>query len=134
MKEGTFFWRFTTKDGRTVAFRVPKWGDLDDFLHFINSLIDEGADILLDTKKSREEEIEFVSHTLSNVEKDKMISVVAEIDGRLVGHVQVTKRYGYASHVGNLGISIIKDFRDIGIGRARDDLYLDTLIMVKNLR
>ncbi len=182
MKEGTIYRNFTARDGRKVTLRAPRWDDLDDFLLFINGLVDEGADILLDTKKTRDEEMEFVSRTLSNMEKDKMASVVAEVDGRLVGHVEVNRRQGFAGHTGNLGISIINGFRDAGVGQElmleaetqarkigveliklevyernkravhvyektgyrvigrvpgdikRDGLYLDTLIMVKDLR
>lgn len=130
MKEGTIFRSFAARDGRTVTLRAPKWGDLDDFLHFINSLVEEGADILVNTKKTREEEMTFVSRTLTGIEGDKMVSVVAEVEGRFAGHVEVTRRPGYSSHVGNLGISLIRDFRDAGIGQ---ELMLEAETQAKKL-
>ena len=130
MKEGTFIRTFRTRDDRTVILRVLKWSDLDDFLQFINSLVDEGADILVNTKKTREEEIDFVSRILSSVEKDRMVSVVAELDGRLIGHVEVVKKQGYSSHVGILGISIIQGYRGTGIGQ---ELMLEAEAQAKRL-
>jgi hypothetical protein len=74
LKEGTLIRTFEARDGRKVTLRAPRWSDVDDFTHFINSLVEEGADILMDKKVTREEEIDFVSHILSALEKDKMVA------------------------------------------------------------
>ncbi|MEM2889025.1 MAG: hypothetical protein QXR42_06045 [Candidatus Bathyarchaeia archaeon] len=47
MKTGMIIQKFVAKDGTNVILRTPKWEDLDDFLEFISSLIDEGADITM---------------------------------------------------------------------------------------
>ena len=130
MKEGTILRSFDAKDEKKVTLRAPKWGDLDDFLFFINSLVEEGADILVNMKKTREEEINFISRILSELEKDKMVSVVAEVDGKMVGHVEVTRRPGYSCHVGNLGISLIAAYRDTGIAQ---ELMLEAETQAKRL-
>ena len=52
MKEGAIYRSFTTRDGRKVTLRAPKWGDLDDMLHFINSLVEEKAMILMNEMRS----------------------------------------------------------------------------------
>lgn len=77
MKAGTFIRSFTAKDGREVILRAPKWSDLDDMLDFINSLIEENAEIADDTKKTREQEIDWLARHLINLEKDRNIVVVA---------------------------------------------------------
>ena len=116
LKAGALIRRFTAKDGREVVLRAPRWSDLDDMLEFINALVEEGADITVDTKKTREEEVDWLARLLTSVEKDKQIAVVAEVDGRFIGQVEVGPRGGSSKHVGNLGISIRDGYRDIGIG------------------
>ena len=84
MKSGKIVRSFFAKDGRKVVLRTPKWEDLDDFLEIINSLVDEGADILRTERVSKEEEIDFLSKVLSRLEKDEMFYLVAEVDGKVV--------------------------------------------------
>ena len=130
LKVGELIRNFKARDSKDVLLRSPLWSDIDDFLHFINSLVDEGADILANTKRTREEEVDFVSRLITNIERNRMISVVAEVEGHLIGHVEVTKKVGYASHVGLLGISVLKDYRDIGIGQ---ELMKEAETQAKNL-
>ncbi len=117
MREGTVYRRFTARDGRDVTLRAPKWSDLDDYLHFINSLVEEKAMIMTNVKQNRDSEIDWVAQLLSAVERDKMVVVVAEVDDRLVGSCEITPRMGYLAHLGTLGISILDGYRDSGIGR-----------------
>lgn len=116
LSPGTVLYVFNAKDGREVILRTPKWEDIDDALEFINSLVDEDAMILVNEKKTREQEIDWISSCLSKLEKSKFIMVVAEVDGRMVGIVEVEPHFGKMKHVGSLGISVKKGYRDIGIG------------------
>ncbi|MBX5328685.1 MAG: GNAT family N-acetyltransferase [Candidatus Bathyarchaeota archaeon] len=116
MRSGEEIRRFKAKDGREVVLRTPKWEDLEDFLELINSLVEEGTDILRSEKVSREEEIDFLARVLSNLEKAKLFYLVAEIDGKVVAVSETNKRDGYEKHVGVIGIAIKKCFRDVGIG------------------
>jgi RimJ/RimL family protein N-acetyltransferase len=116
MHSGEELKRFKAKDNRQVILRTPRWEDLDDFLELINSLVEEGADILRSEKVSREEEIDFLARVLSRLEKGEMFYLVAEIDGQVVAVSEINKRDGYEKHVGVIGIAIKEGFRDIGIG------------------
>ena len=116
MKSGKIVRSFFAKAGRKVVLRTPKWEDLDDFLEIINSLVDEGADILRTERVSKEEEIDFLSGVLSRLEKDEMFYLVAEVDGKVVAVSEISKRGGYEKHVGVIGIAIRNGFRDLGIG------------------
>jgi L-amino acid N-acyltransferase YncA len=116
MKSGKIVQSFFAKAGRKVVLRTPKWEDLDDFLEIINSLVDEGADILRTERVSKEEEIDFLSRVLSRLEKDEMFYLVAEVDGKVVAVSEISKRGGYEKHVGVIGIAIRNGFRDLGIG------------------
>jgi RimJ/RimL family protein N-acetyltransferase len=117
MKEGTILRSFNVKDGKNVTLHAPKWSDLDDYLHFINSLVEEKAMIMMNEKQTRDSEIGWISQLLSNVERDKIVALIAEVDNRFVGSCEITPKRGYLAHLGSLGISLIDGYRDIGIGQ-----------------
>jgi len=116
MRIGKVLKRFVAKDGREVVLRTPRWEDLDDLLQYINSLVDEGADISANRNVAREEEADWLGRRLALLESGEEISLVAEVDGKVVGNSEITKRGGYSRHVGGLGIEIRSGYRDIGIG------------------
>jgi len=116
MRPGTLFRKFKARDGREVTLRAPQWSDLDDMLDFINALVDESAPILKDTKMTREGEVDWLSSLISKIEKDQIVAVAAEVDGRFVGQSEVAPKFGRSRHVGVLGISLREGYRDIGIG------------------
>ncbi len=107
---------FTAKDGRKVVLRQIRWEDLDDCLEFINSLVEERAEILRDTPVTREEEADWLGTRLARIEKGQLIGVAAEVDGKMIANSEVEKRSGFMNHVGYLGIGIKKGYRCIGIG------------------
>ena len=117
MKAGTILKEFEARDGRKVTLRTPTWEDLDDMLDFINSLVEEEAMILMETRQTRDQEVDWLARALSNMEKDKEVRVVAEVDGRMVGQCEVGLGTGRKSHVGTLGISVKQGYRDVGIGQ-----------------
>ena len=116
MRPGTIFKKFQDREGREVILRAPRWSDLDDMLEFINSLVDENADIIVDTKYTREGEVNWLAGRLSALENDRVVMVAAEVDGRFVGQAAVGPKMGRSKHVGVLGISLKAGFRDAGIG------------------
>lgn len=107
---------FTAKDGRKVVLRSVKWEDLDDLIEFINSLVDEDADIYRSSRVTRVEEAEWLGKRLASIDKGDLIVAVAEVDGRVVANSEVEKRRDIMSHVGDLGIGIKSGYRGIGIG------------------
>jgi len=121
---GTVYDEFKINDGRKVILRPAKWEDLDDFLEFINALVEEGAYIGKNRKVTREEEIDWLAHHLANVEKGRAISVVADVDGKAIGNSEVGKGMEGNNHVGFLGIAISRDYRGLGI----DLRMMETLI------
>jgi len=107
---------FKAEDGRTVVLRSVKWDDLDELIGFINSLVEEGADILRTEKVTRSEEAEWLGKRLTRIENGELIDVVAEVDGRVIANSEVEKRSDLMSHVGCMGIGIKSGYRGIGIG------------------
>jgi RimJ/RimL family protein N-acetyltransferase len=116
MKTGKIIRHFIVKDGWSVILRTPKWEDLDDLLEFINSLVDESADITMYKKATRQEEAEWLGRLLANVENDKLFALVAEVNGKVVANSEISQKSGYSGHVGEIGIAIKSGYRDVGIG------------------
>ena len=116
MKAGKVIKTFTATDGREVILRTPRWEDLDDLVELVNSLVEEGADVSMTQKVSRDEEADWLGRTLANLEKGNKFYLVAEVNGCVIAGSEVSKKSGYSSHVGELGIIIKKGFRDVGIG------------------
>jgi RimJ/RimL family protein N-acetyltransferase len=117
MKAGNVYRVHKTKDGRQVTLRAPKWDDLDDFLEFINSLVEEGAEINMDQKQTRESEADWLARELVALEKGEKIYVTGEVGGKVVANSVVTRFSSTCqSHVGLLGIAVKDGYRNIGIG------------------
>lgn len=116
MQYGQIFHTFTAKDGQQVILRSLKWEDLDYCLTLINALIDEQADITLCEPISRDAEIEWLSNRLAAIEKDEVVQIVAEVNQHIIANSELEIKTGQRSHVGDIGIIIHQDYRDIGIG------------------
>ncbi len=117
MKPGKTVHTFSSRDGRNVVLRTPTWNDLDDLLALINSLVEEGANILIDERITREEEIDWLSKTLTLLEKDEAFYVVAEVNGKVISNSELRwRKTGHDRHVGSIGIIIVDGFRGLGIG------------------
>jgi L-amino acid N-acyltransferase YncA len=107
---------FTAKDGRKVVLRSVQWEDLDTLLELINSLVEEGADIVRTEKVTRDEEAEWLGRFLARMEKREIINCAAEVEGKVIANSEITRREGPMSHVGGFGIAIKQGYRSIGIG------------------
>ncbi len=74
---------------------------------------------LFEKKPSRKDELKWFGSLLRGVRNGSRIASVAEMDGRVVGLCNVDKSsVGGQSHIGTLGIAIVKEARGRGIGEA----------------
>jgi RimJ/RimL family protein N-acetyltransferase len=112
--------KFVAKDGRNVIFRTPRLEDLDDFLELINSLVDEKADIFVNEKVSREEEVEWLLEVIAHLERDEDFFLAAEVNKKVVALAEFKIKNGDKEHpVGAIGIIVKKGYRNLGIGTKR---------------
>jgi RimJ/RimL family protein N-acetyltransferase len=116
MQLGRVFRKFHNVDGQEVILRTPRLEDLDDLMELINSLVYEKAQIARTEKVTREEEAEWMPKMLSNLERDKLFFLVAEVDRKLVASSDIHILSGDEKHVGVLGIVVKYGFRGLGIG------------------
>ena len=61
---------------------------------------------------------------LSNLTPDDYM-LVAEVDGKVVGNIDITRRKNRLAHVANLGMAVHDDYQDRGIGTALMQAILD---------
>ena len=116
MRAGNIIQQFTAKDGRKVILRTPKWEDLDDLLFYVNSLVDEKAELARTAKMTRSREADWLGRHLGAIENDRKLAIVAEVEGRMVGQLEVQPKRGNFCHVGEIMLSLLSSYRDLGIG------------------
>jgi len=106
-----------------------------DFQKFINSLVKEKAQILINKKRNHKEEREWLKTKIKELQRAKTVCLVAEqkvssVDRRniacksgsslrqkkIVGMVDVCLGDGHKEYVGTLSIGIRKGYRGIGLG------------------
>jgi len=122
MRTGRLYKRFRSSNGDEVILRALRWEDLDDCVSFINDLVKEKKTepylgIMADAIQTRESEAEWLAKQLLGIEKRNIVSVVAEVSGRLEGNASMTRgSYDDSRLHGALGIAISKKHRDRGIG------------------
>jgi len=94
------------------------------FQDYINSLIEEDAQILFDKKFSIKQERKALEDMIRKIKAHKRVFLYAEADGLIVGFVHVEAGRGRKSHIGSYGIAIREDYRGVGIGK-----YLTTEVI-----
>ena len=111
---------YPTKNGRTVIIREATEKDAKAITDIVNSVASEKRYIV--TEKSREDWDKAVSEIR---EKERGLLMVAQVNGKVVGMGHLTKgKWEKNRHVGFLGMVILKEFREIGIGTAMMDYMM----------
>ena len=112
-------------DGNDGAVRIRplQWADFDDLVKNYYSFHDElesypDIGLTIDEQKpSMEEEAVWFGALYADFLTKKAVVFVAETGGRVVGICEVRRGARRpVSHVGTLGIAVLKDYRRIGIG------------------
>ena len=97
-----------------IEIRPPKISDLNSLLSMINSLVEERAMITVQSRVNIKEEREY----LKKIVKDKnAIYLFLIINGEVMGSARIAKKENVKNHVGELGISIRKEARGLGLGK-----------------
>ena len=105
--------------GKEIKIRTISKRDLRNvkkFQDFINSLIEEEAQLILNKKFSFEEEKKWLEEQLELIKNRKTVLLIAESGKEVIATTNITQRRGRQAHIGEFGISIRKGFRGIGLG------------------
>lgn len=105
----------TLRDGTHVVIRPLRAIDGSELLEFYRALPEEERQLLRDDVSSPE----WVDRFLKKVDFEEVVSLVAELDGRVVGETTLYRtRYGWTRHVGEMRVSVAPAMRRSGLGTA----------------
>lgn len=111
---------FTTKKGKEIVIRYPKWEDLDQLTFYINKLSQEDTFILFSGEKiTKEEEGKTLASWFLAMEKGDKVVLGCFYKEKLVAIANVDRNLDNRKrgrHIGGFGISVAKEFRGEGIG------------------
>jgi len=122
---GKLFEEFVTDSGRKVILRQPHKRDAEKLLVFMNGLVNEkrrakdsqlhtGFESTLTLKQERA----WLEDLLTEVRNRKIISALAEMDGKIVGNGEIVRgEYEETRRHGRLALTILGTHRGCGIGR-----------------
>ncbi len=110
------------KNGKEVVIRYPKWEDLEELTSYINELSKEDTYIIYSGEEiTKEKEADFLANRFKEIEFGDCVILIAVIGGKIAGIVYVgrdKRGKSRTKHVARLGISVRKQFRGVGLGRA----------------
>lgn len=116
------------KDGRKGIIRTAEECDagqmlkqresiLADAEYLVTTLDDDMKDYTLEKQKER---------ILKHIEGEGKLFILAEVDGQIVASADLRNgERKRIQHIGTFGIIVIKDFRNIGIGKALIQTVID---------
>ena len=96
-----------------IEIRPPKMSDLNSLLVMINSLVEEKAMLTIQKKATLKEEKEYLERIIKDKESIHLFLI---INGEVMGNGRIAKLKNIRNHVGELGISIKKEARGLGLG------------------
>jgi RimJ/RimL family protein N-acetyltransferase len=110
--------KYPTKNGKYVLLRNAEVEDAEAIIDVMNSVCSEKVYAPTETFIRNVEWMRnFIQEHVE--EKKDALAVVAEINNRIVGTSDLIKgRYDSNRHVAELGMNILKDHREKGIGNA----------------
>ncbi len=120
--------RFTAEVGDRpcrVVFRTPRISDAEGSMRTINSLVREKAYIRIQKTVSLKQEKQWLREQLKSEGRNKR-TIFVEVDGAVKGSSRVERGIGAESHVCTLGISLHRDVRGSGLGKALMGTLLET--------
>ena len=116
LKPGTVINTQKIKD-KIVTFRLPQNSDAKDLQQYINQLSQERTFVSFQGEQlSLKEEQEYLEKSLKQMEEKKGLLLLAFIEGKLVGNLSLHLKERTEKHIGVMGISVKKGFRNLGIG------------------
>ncbi|MBL7159151.1 GNAT family N-acetyltransferase [Candidatus Microgenomates bacterium] len=118
--------QFKTKKGNEVVIRYPKWEDLEQLTDFINNLSQEDTFVLYNGEiVTKEQEMEYLVQAFRSLERGNRIQLCAFVGDKLVANSSVIRKRLRAKHVGTIGISVTKGYREEGIGSEVIKVLID---------
>lgn len=106
-------WKFRLADSRVVRFEDLREQDLPEVVEALNSVIREGVYLTLNEEIV---DMEMERKWYHDHMEAGMTYLVVRVNGEIVGGAGIEPKVGKESHVVTYGVSIKKEFRNMGIG------------------
>ncbi|WP_244151154.1 GNAT family N-acetyltransferase [Parageobacillus thermantarcticus] len=118
--------QFMAKNGKQFVVRTALPNDADKVVDFIRTVLGE-APYLLTTeaefKATGEQQKQLLQQMLDD---DGKLAILAEYDGEIIGFLDFHNGHRLRTkHQGSFGMSVKKDFRNQGVGKALLTMLLD---------
>lgn len=107
---------FTSKKGNEVVFRYPTADDFNDLFTFACDIGSEDTFVTLNAPPTEDEEHIYVTNLMTRIEKKEAIYFLVYVNGKIAGNGQIDRGKGRHTHSGNMGIALMRSYRDEGIG------------------
>ena len=125
MEFGKIISSFKNAKGNEVIFRVPTPEDFTSMWKFACALCEEDTFVKLSgSPPTRESEMKWFNDALENVKNNQAIHICVFVENRFAGNAEVRIGKMRLRYTGNVGISLLPNHRDGGIGTE----ILQTLI------
>lgn len=86
------------------------------FQDLINSLIREDAPLLINREVTSKGEKKWLRDELKLIKEKRQVFIIAESNNEIVGSSVITLKKGRSEHVGEFGIMVKKEWRNLGLG------------------
>lgn len=117
---------YKLKNNGSVVIRTVQEGDAEAYLILGKSIMSEEIYSLTQADELNltiEQERNWLK---SNIEDDKHLIIVAEVDGKIVGQLDFSNGHRKRNaHTGEFGMGVHKDFRGLGIGSFLLEALID---------
>lgn len=108
---------FTSKKANQIMVRYPKWEDLDQLVTFINTISKEDTFITFSGEEiSKDSEMAYLTSVFTAMEKQHASHLYVFHNDILIGNCQVARREKRHEHIGRIGITVGREYREEGIG------------------
>jgi RimJ/RimL family protein N-acetyltransferase len=116
----------TSRSGRLITLRPPKEGDEQNLFDFITQIGQEDTYILVNPAEmvTFTEEADYLKNTLKKIAANWQVHYLAFHEDKMIGSGQITVKGRRKMHVGEFGISLLKDYRQDGIGKQLAQVLL----------
>ena len=116
--EGKIVYQGKSKNGTEVIIRYPEAIDAEAMTDYINTLSDERTFITYQGEhETLESETQYLNSQIEKIKHKKLVQLLVFTNNKLIGIAEIELGIRTGRHVGLLGISIDKEFRNAGIGR-----------------
>jgi ribosomal protein S18 acetylase RimI-like enzyme len=116
--DGTIVFEGTLKNGAAYLIRYPQPGDEHMMTTYINALSAERTFVTFQGEvMTAEEELSYLNKQLERIENHRTVNLFIITENKIIGVSNIDLKDKTQRHVGDLGITIAKEFRGEGLGK-----------------